>query len=149
MTSAEGDSSDTEELPLITKSKVGLFVEDEQLLEHLHDFSEFVRGRRVRMRDTLKSGKIRVGVDVKDEKMLGSNAGSREDLVGGAKNLWKSKLEPIETPNLQEVGAISGLGFINFEQLLRYTVNLGLSRIKKFEICSFAHAQYLLYIDPM
>ncbi|KAL3692261.1 hypothetical protein R1sor_005912 [Riccia sorocarpa] len=54
------------------KSNVGLFVKDEDLLDHLHDFSEFVGGRKVAMRETLKSGKIKVGVDVKDEAMLGA-----------------------------------------------------------------------------
>ncbi|KAL3697296.1 hypothetical protein R1sor_011372 [Riccia sorocarpa] len=68
---SEGGESDNEcGLPLITKSNVGLFVKDEALLEHLHDFSEFVDGRTVLMTDTLKSGKIWVGVDVKDEAML-------------------------------------------------------------------------------
>ncbi|KAL3698936.1 hypothetical protein R1sor_016958 [Riccia sorocarpa] len=70
MDSGSGESDAKGEPTLITKSNVGLFVEDDSLLAHLHDFSEFVDGRKVAMKDTLKSGKVRAGVDVKDEKML-------------------------------------------------------------------------------
>ncbi|KAL3692841.1 hypothetical protein R1sor_006492 [Riccia sorocarpa] len=70
MDSGNGESDAEGELTLITKSNVGMFVEDDSLLPHLHDFSEFVGGRKVVMKDTLKSGKVWAGVDVKDEKML-------------------------------------------------------------------------------
>ncbi|KAL3695594.1 hypothetical protein R1sor_009670 [Riccia sorocarpa] len=77
----DGDSDGESEMPLITKSNVGLFVKDEDLLAYLHDFRDFVGGRRVAMRETLKSRKIRVGVDVKDEAMLAAMPDVAKDLA--------------------------------------------------------------------
>ncbi|KAL3685201.1 hypothetical protein R1sor_003223 [Riccia sorocarpa] len=89
MESEGGESNDKIEMPLITKSNVGLFVDDEHLLERLNDFSEYVGGRKVPMRETLKSGKVRVGVDVKDEAMLAAMPGAAKIWLGVTKSIGK------------------------------------------------------------
>ncbi|KAL3681295.1 hypothetical protein R1sor_024251 [Riccia sorocarpa] len=70
------------ELPLISKSNVGLFVEVSDLLEHLDEYSEFVGDRKVAM-------KIRVGVYVKDERMLQAMPEAAKIWMGVTKSMGK------------------------------------------------------------
>ncbi|KAL3691894.1 hypothetical protein R1sor_005545 [Riccia sorocarpa] len=89
---SEAESTENEpesELAMITKSNVGLFVQDEDLLEHMHPFSEFVGGRKVEMKETLKSGKVRAGVDVKDDRMLSAMPDAAKIWLGVTKTIGK------------------------------------------------------------
>ncbi|KAL3680691.1 hypothetical protein R1sor_023647 [Riccia sorocarpa] len=76
-------------MSLITKSSP-MFTDDKHLFEHLHEFSKYVGGRRIAMKNTLKSGKLRVDVDVKDEQMLDAMPGAAKTWLGSS---YKRKLE--------------------------------------------------------
>ncbi|KAL3690716.1 hypothetical protein R1sor_004367 [Riccia sorocarpa] len=70
MAASSGESEPEAESTLLTKSNVGLFVEDEVLMLSLHDFSE-------------------VGMDVKDEKMLAAMPDAAKIWLGVTKSIGK------------------------------------------------------------